>query len=110
MIDTKKQMLFQRQAEIVQAIGHPIRIAVIDFLKDGEQCVCDIAEYVGSERSNVSKHLSIMVSGGILEHRKEGLKVIYRLKCPCILDFFTCISGVLKNEAKENRRMLTALR
>jgi hypothetical protein len=50
-----------------------------------------------------------MVNAGVLEYRKEGLKVIYKLKCLCILDFFTCISGVLKNEAKENSRLLKAL-
>jgi ArsR family transcriptional regulator len=109
MLDAKRRLLFEKQAEITQAMAHPLRIAILDFLKEGEQCVCDIAEHIGSERSNVSRHLSLMVSAGVLEHRKVGLKVIYKLKCPCILDFFTCISGVLKNEAKENNRLLTAL-
>ena len=90
MLDKKKQMLFEKQAEIAKAIAHPLRIAIVDFLKDGEQCVCDIAEHVGSERSNVSRHLSVMVNASILEYRKEGLKVIYTLKTPCILDFFSC--------------------
>jgi ArsR family transcriptional regulator len=110
MPDSKKRLLFQKQAQVAQAIGHPLRLAIIDFLKDGPQCVCDIAEHIGSERSNVSRHLSVMVAAGVLEHRKEGLKVIYSLKCPCILDFFTCISGVLRNEAKETSRLLTAMR
>jgi ArsR family transcriptional regulator len=109
MLNKKKQILFEKQADIVKAIAHPIRIAIVDFLKDGEQCVCDIAEHIGSEQSNVSRHLSVMVSAGVLEHRKEGLWMIYKLKCPCILDFFTCISGVLKNEAKESSRLLTTL-
>lgn len=72
MISAKKQLLFQKQAEIAKAIAHPLRIAIVDFLKDGEQCVCDIAERVGSERSNVSRHLSVMVNAGVLEYRKEG--------------------------------------
>ena len=77
MLSKKKQLLFEKQAEIVKAIAHPLRIAIVDFLKDGEQCVCDIAEHIGSEQSNVSRHLSVMVSAGVLEHRKEGLRVIY---------------------------------
>ncbi|MHC4658777.1 MAG: ArsR/SmtB family transcription factor [Planctomycetota bacterium] len=109
MISAKKQMLFQKQAEIVKAIAHPLRIAIVDFLKDGEQCVCDIADYVGSERSNVSRHLSVMVAAGVLEYRKEGLKVIYRLKCPCILDFFSCTTKVLKQQVKESEKLLKAL-
>jgi ArsR family transcriptional regulator len=110
MTDLKKRLLFEKQAKIIQAIAHPLRLEIIDFLKNGEQCVCDIAERVGSERSNVSRHLSLMVNAGVLEHRKEGLKVIYKLKCTCILDFFACISGVLKEQAVENRELLTALR
>ena len=110
MSDRKKLLLFERQAEIAKAIAHPLRLAIVDFLRDGEQCVCDIAEHVGAERSNVSRHLSVMVNAGVLEYRKEGLKVIYRLKCVCILDFFSCITGVLKQQAEDNKRLLTALR
>jgi ArsR family transcriptional regulator len=109
MINTKKQLLFQKQADIVKAIAHPLRIAILDFLKGGEQCVCDIAEHIGSERSNVSRHLAVMVNAGVLEHRKEGLKVIYRIKTPCILEFFSCITASLKQQIKESNKLLRAL-
>jgi len=109
MLTKKKQLLFEKQAEIAKAIAHPLRIAIVNFLKDGEQCVCDIAEHIGSERSNVSRHLSVMVNAGLLEYRKEGLKVIYRLKCVCILEFFSCVSRVLKQQVKDNKRLLAAL-
>ena len=109
MLSKRKQLLFEKQAEIAKAIAHPLRIAVVNFLKDGEQCVCDIAQYVGSERSNVSRHLSVMANAGLLGYRKEGLKVIYKLKTPCILDFFSCVSRVLKQQVKENERLLAVL-
>ena len=109
MLSKRKQLLFEKQAEIAKAIAHPLRIAVVNFLKDGEQCVCDIAEHVGSERSNVSRHLSVMLNAGLLEYRKEGLKVIYKLKTPCILEFFSCVSRVLKQQVKEDERLLAAL-
>lgn len=109
MLSKRKQLLFEKQAEIAKAIAHPLRIAVVNFLKDGEQCVCDIAEHIGSERSNVSRHLSVMSNAGLLEYRKEGLKVIYRLKTPCILDFFSCVSRVLKQQVKDNKLLLAEL-
>jgi len=109
MAPRKMELLYARQAGIVKALAHPIRIAILDFLEGGPQCVCDIAKHVGSERSNVSRHLSVMVNAGILDCHKTGLKVNYRLKCPCILDFFSCISGVFKEQAKENSQLLTAL-
>jgi ArsR family transcriptional regulator len=109
MVDAKKTLLFERQAQIAKAVAHPLRIAVIDYLRDGEKCVCDIAEYVDSERSNVSRHLAVMVGAGVLSHRKDGLKVFYSLKTPCITDFFSCVTRVLKQQAKENERLLASL-
>ena len=79
MVDKNRQLLFEKQAEIARAIAHPIRVAILDFLKDGDQCVCDIADFIGSERSNVSRHLAVMVNAGLLEYRKEGLKVNFKL-------------------------------
>lgn len=109
MSNKNTQLRYEKQAEIAKAIGHPLRIAIIDFLRDGEQCVCDIAQHVGSERSNVSRHLSVMVRAGVLECRKEGLNVIYRLKTPCVLDFLSCASRVLTHRAKDSEKLLRAL-
>lgn len=109
MVSVKKRFLYEKQAEIAKAIAHPLRIAILDFLKDGEQCVCDIAEFVGSERSNVSRHLSVMVKAGVLECHKNGLKVIYKLRTTCILDCFSCITTCLKQQAKENEKMLSII-
>jgi len=109
MLEKKELLLFEKQAQIAKAVAHPLRIGIVDFLKNGEQCVCDIAEHVGSERSNVSRHLSTMVAAGVLKSRKEGLKVIYELRTPCICEFFSCVTEVLKEQAKENEHLLKAL-
>ena len=109
MLGSRQKLLFEKQAEIAKAIAHPLRIAIVNILKDGEQCVCDIAQHIGAERSNVSRHLSVMVNAGLLEYRKEGLKVIYRLKCVCIVDFFSCVSSVLKQQVMDNEKLLKVL-
>lgn len=106
MITQKKQLLFEKQADIVKAIAHPLRIAILDFLKKGPQCVCDIADHVGSERSNISRHLSLMTAAGILSSHKDGLKVIYDLRTPCILNFFSCVTTCLKQQTEENHKLL----
>ena len=109
MKKNEKRLLFDRQAEIAKAVAHPLRMAVIDFLKDGEQCVCDIADHVGAERSNVSRHLGVMVNAGVLGCHKEGLKVFYTLRTPCMLDFLACVTRVIKDQAEENQRLLATL-
>ncbi len=109
MISDKQKLLFQKQAEFNKAVGHPLRVAIVDFLKDGQQCVCDIADHVGAERSNISRHLAVMVNAGVLSYRKEGLKVMYSLRAPCVVDFLSCLRGVIRDQVKENDRLLRAI-
>jgi ArsR family transcriptional regulator len=102
----QKMVLFEKQAEVFKALSQPYRIAIVDFLRNGEQCVCDIAEHIGAERSNVSRHLSLMVSVNLLSSRKNGLKVMYALKMPCVLTFFSCVTDSLKQQADKNAKLL----
>ena len=101
--------LYQLKSQIVQAAAHPIRLAIIDFLSDGEQCVCDISTHVGAKRSNVSRHLSVMLKSGVLDCRKDGLKVIYSLKTPCILKFLDCVTEVLRQQVRQSQSVLSRL-
>lgn len=107
-MDTKVP-LYEKQAQVAQAIGHPNRIAILDFLKDGPQCVCDIAVAVSAERSNISRHLSLMVRAGILESEKQGLKVMYRIKTPCVLKFLDCLGQCLLEQAHSDQKLIELL-
>ncbi len=108
-MDEASKRLYAMKAEMIQAAGHPIRLAIIDFLKDGEQCVCDIAEHVGAKRSNVSRHLAVMSRAGVLDSRKDGLRVMYSLKTPCILGFLSCVSDALRERIEGDKAVLGAL-
>jgi ArsR family transcriptional regulator len=110
MATRTNQMMFEKQAKIVKALAHPIRIAVVNYLRDGPMCVCDIAKHVRSERSNVSRHLSVMTSAEILDNYKDGLKVMYKLKRPCILEFFSCIKRCIIEQARDDQKLLKSLR
>ena len=90
------------RAELVKALAHPSRILIAEALTDGERCVCELRDLVGSDISTVSKHLSVMKSAGLLEVEKRGLNQYYRLACPCLTDFFRCID--LLAGAKSTRR------
>ena len=102
-------LLYEKQAAMAKAMAHPIRIAAIAFLKDGEQCVCDIAAAVGTERSNLSKHLSVMVHAGILQFRRDGLKMMYKIKTPHILKSFDNLRDCVREQAIEQQNLLKSL-
>ncbi len=91
---------FVKRARIIKAMGHPSRLAMLHALADGEMCVCDLRDLVGADLSTVSKHLSVMKRAGLVEDRKEGLRVNYRLRVPCILDFMNCVEAVLARGKK----------
>jgi len=105
--DTRK--FYEMKAEILQAMGHPIRLAIIEFLTQREQCVCDIIEHVGAQRSNVSRHLSVMLKAGILECHKEGLKMIYTLRTRCVIDFLACVDQALQARMESEVAILKRL-
>ena len=106
---TNQKRLFEMKAEIIQAAAHPIRVAVIDYLGKGEQCVCDIVDHVDAQRSNVSRHLALMLRAGVLECRKDGLKVYYRLKTTCLLDFLGCVERVLRERVEGEASILETM-
>ena len=108
-MDETTRQLYDMKAEIIKALAHPLRLAIVDFLKDGEQCVCDITEHVGAERSNVSRHLAVMVKAGVLRCRKEGLMMLYSLRTPCVVNFFSCVENVLREQLKGDAALLKRL-
>jgi len=108
-MDEDELRVYRMKANILKALAHPIRLAIVDLLKGGEQCVCDIAEHVGSERSNVSRHLSVLLKAGVLQSRKDGLKVRYSLRLPCVTDFLACATRALREHMEATRALLKRL-
>ncbi len=107
MTPSEKERL-RLKAEVFKAMGHPIRLGVIEFLREGEKCVCDIVAHTGTGISNVSKHLSVLKKASIVVDRREGLKIMYSLTMPCALDFMGCVEGVVIRRLEEQRSVMVA--
>ena len=105
-MNARNQARLEARARIVKALAHPSRLYIVEELARGQQCVCVLTEMIGADMSTVSKHLSILKSAGIVEDEKRGLQVFYRLKVPCILNFFGCIESVLAENAREQMALL----
>ena len=86
---------YKKRARVIKAMAHPSRLAMLEALADGERCVCELQRLVGSDMSTVSKHLAVMKRAGLVEDRKQGLWVHYRLRVPCVLEFMQCVEAVL---------------
>jgi DNA-binding transcriptional ArsR family regulator len=88
--------VFKRQARVLKAMANESRLMLIDRLSRGECTVGELVSLVGSDQSTVSKHLAVLRSHGIVEDRREGSSVYYRLLTPCVMTFFSCATQVLK--------------
>jgi len=88
------QARYENQARIIKALAHPTRLFIVDELARGERCVCELTDMVGVEMPTVSRHLSLLKSAGILDDEKRGSQVFYRLRVPCVLNFFKCVQAV----------------
>jgi len=104
-MNKKEQQLYNLKAEILKAIAHPIRLAIIDFLTDGEKTVNEITKWVNSSQSNVSKHLSVLKKIGIIGDRKEGLNKFYYLKILCVTNFSLCVNQTLKKKVEHEKKL-----
>lgn len=100
---------YEYRAQIIKALAHPSRLIIIDALSEGEKCVCELQEIVQSDVTTVSKHLSVLKSSGLVCSRKQGLQVYYRLRLPCILNFFSCVDAAIEEDV-ELRGTWTLLR
>jgi len=105
-VDAKTQALFDARAVIVKALAHPTRLFIVNELSKGERFVCELREEIGADISTVSKHLSVLKSAGIVEDDKRGLQVFYRLRVPCIMNFFGCVENVLQENARRQRALV----
>lgn len=90
----------ERRVAVIKALAHPSRLTIAEALQQGEQCVCDLRELVGSDLSTVSKHLTLMRQAGLVEMEKRGLNVYYRLRCPCLLSFLECVDSLAPGVSK----------
>ncbi len=106
VVDEKTRKAYELKAEVMKGLAHPLRVAIADFLSHGEQCVCDIAEHVGARLSNVSRHLAVMLRAGIVSSRKDGLKVHYSLRTPCVKKFLSYAATVLREQLKDRNAIL----
>jgi DNA-binding transcriptional ArsR family regulator len=76
--------LRQFKADIFQALAHPTRIAILEFLGDGELSAGALIEKLGMEQANVSQHLAILRAKQLVVNRKVGNQVFYSVRDPII--------------------------
>ena len=98
MINLTDDKMDEWRIEFHKALGNPVRLQIVDFLADGEQCQCDIFPKFGLAQSTVSAYLTKLVRAGILSYRKDGTRKLYSIASSEIKNVVEKIKSVASHE------------
>lgn len=101
-----RQQLSNFKAEFFKALAHPLRISILDALRDGELTVNQISETFGVEPANASQQLSVLRTRGIVTARKEGSNVYYSASAPAIFKVLDAAREIFNSHLSGVRGML----
>ncbi|HLW82693.1 MAG TPA: metalloregulator ArsR/SmtB family transcription factor [Candidatus Acidoferrales bacterium] len=93
-----------------KVFSSPKRLQIIDLLRDGERTVGELVRYMGVGKANLSQQLSFMRSKGILETRRDGQRIYYRLAYPGMLKAYDLLRELLFNQLEAQGSMARKLR
>ena len=101
--------LIQIESDFLKAIAQPTRLKILYFLKDGERCACEIIPRMKEDQSNISRHLTHMKDAGILESRKEGVSVYYKIKDKRVFTLLSLVDEMVKTEIKKKAKVVKVI-
>ena len=101
--------LYKIHAEMCKVFSNPTRLEVLNLLKNKEISVTELIEKTKLSQANISQHLSIMKSKGIVTSNRKGKNIYYKLTNPKIIKSFNIIKEVLTEKLKENWRIIKKL-
>jgi ArsR family transcriptional regulator len=95
---------YHNPAKLFKALMHPGRLAILDVLRDGEQCVCHMEAVLGCRQAYISQHLAVLREAGIVEDRRDGWNIFYRVVKPEVFDLIDQ-AGRLMGQARVDTRL-----
>ena len=98
--------LYEIHAEVCKVFSNPIRLEILNLLRDEEMSVTELIEKTKLSQANISQHLSIMKSKGIVISDRKGKNIYYKLSNPKIVKAFDIIREVLTEKLKENGKIV----
>ncbi len=104
-----EDMVYDLRAEFLKALGSPLRLKILDALRDGEKNVCELMDALDICQSTVSCHLAVLRTSGVVLDRKEGTSVYYRVSDENVYALISTLDEVLKGQCKEVSKALEAL-
>jgi DNA-binding transcriptional ArsR family regulator len=97
------------KSDILRALAQPTRLKILELLRDGEKCICEITPAKNGEQSNISRHISLMQKSHLVSTRKDGVRVMVKIRDPRIFEILDKVSLVLKTQMQEQNQLARSL-
>jgi len=97
------------KAEFFKALAHPMRIQILDILRDGEHSVNELRDILNVEAANVSQQLAILRTKNLVVYRKEGNCVYYSVRDPMIFQLLDVAKSIFNNHLINIRTILDVM-
>ena len=94
------------KAEFLRVLSQPTRLKILECLRNGEKCIHEIVPAIHGEQSNISRHISLMWKNHIVTTRKDGVRVMVKVKDPEIFNILDRVSKILKGRFEEQEKLL----
>ncbi len=94
--------IYGAQASLLKSVAHPVRLQILDALRDGERCVCDLAATLGLRQAYISQQLMKLRRAGLVTDRKAGLRVYYRVSDSELHAVLDMARGVVSRQAEKH--------
>jgi DNA-binding transcriptional ArsR family regulator len=106
MEESMEERLLELKAEILKALAQPTRLKILELLRNGERCICEIVPAINGEQSNISRHISLMQKSHLVTTRKDGVKVMVKVRDPKIFEILDSVSLLLKKQIQETGKLI----
>lgn len=100
--------ILEMHAKVCRTLAHPLRLALMNALRDGERTVGDLAEAVGARQPLVSQHLGVLRDQGLLHHHRNGNEVYYSVAYPKMIQACDLLREVLFEHLRAQERLLAS--
>lgn len=100
------QRLIEMKAEVLKVLAQPTRLRILECLRKGEKCICELVPALNGEQSNISRHVSLMQKSHLVTTRREGVRVMVRVSDPKVFEILDTVGVVLKNQIREQKQLL----
>jgi DNA-binding transcriptional ArsR family regulator len=97
---------YKTQAQIYKILMHPTRLAILEVLREGEQCVCHMEAALGLRQAHISQHLMVLREAGLVADRRDGWNIFYRVCKPDIyqvIDAMNAFNGTAEPPQNEKK-------